>query len=137
MAAFLNIDLPLLLAQDQQTSPFGSMLPLMLGAMMLVYFFVVLRPQQSKQKAYQNFLDNLKENDQVVTIGGLYGTVTNVQREAKRVTLRIDDASGARVRVAMWAISHLASEEKEAPTSDADDKQATGKTSGVAKKQSK
>jgi preprotein translocase subunit YajC len=43
----------------------------------------------------------------VVTIGGIYGVVTNVQREAERVTIRVDEATGTKLKVGMSAIARV------------------------------
>jgi preprotein translocase subunit YajC len=57
----------------------------------------------------------LKENDRVVTVGGIYGVVTNVQRDAERVTIRVDESTGAKLRVNMSAIARvLTGDEQEA-----------------------
>ena len=45
----------------------------------------------------ETWFSNLKENDRVVTIGGIYGVVTNVQRDAERVTIRVDEATGTKL----------------------------------------
>jgi preprotein translocase subunit YajC len=58
-------------------------------------------------------IDGLKENDRIVTTGGLHGVVTNVQRDAGRLTLRIDESTGAKVRVSLWAIDSVLSDEKD------------------------
>lgn len=79
---------------------------------MLLAYFLLLRPQQTKARRYEEMLQNLKENDQVVTTGGIYGVITNIQRDAERVTLRVDDATGAKIRVGIWAISHMAADDK-------------------------
>jgi preprotein translocase subunit YajC len=56
----------------------------------------------------------VKENDRVVTIGGIYGVVTNVQRDADRVTIRVDEATGAKLKINMSAIARvLTAEEQE------------------------
>jgi preprotein translocase subunit YajC len=63
---------------------------------------------------------NLKENDRVVTIGGIYGVVTNVQRDADRVTIRVDESNGTRIKVNMSAIARvLTAEEEPAPAGKA------------------
>ncbi|MFD2570902.1 preprotein translocase subunit YajC [Spirosoma soli] len=53
-----------------------------------VFYFFMIRPQQKKQKDQKNFVDNLKKGDNVVTIGGLHGRVASV--EGTTVTLEVD-----------------------------------------------
>ena len=53
----------------------------------------------------------------MVTIGGIYGVVTNVQRDADRVTIRVDEATGTKLKVNMSAIARvLTGEEQEGAT---------------------
>lgn len=55
----------------------------------LIFYFLVLRPQKKEQKNKKQMRDNLKKNEQVVTVGGIHGTVVLVKE--KTVTLRVDD----------------------------------------------
>ncbi|TWT99188.1 preprotein translocase subunit YajC [Botrimarina colliarenosi] len=87
-----------------------SFLPIL--AMGLLAYFLLIVPQKTKQRNFQQMLDGLKENDRVVTTGGIHGVVTNVQRDVGRLTLRIDESTGAKVRVSMWAIDSVVNEEK-------------------------
>lgn len=89
----------------------GSMWPALLGIMALFYF-LILRPQKAKDQQFRSLIDNLKETDRVVTIGGIYGVVTNVQREAGVVTLRVDDSTGAKIRVGTNAIARVVVDEE-------------------------
>lgn len=77
-------------------------------AFMAVFFYLLLwRPQQKKQQETKSMLDNLKEKDRIVTIGGIHGVVTNVQRDQDAVTIRIDEATGTKIRVSLSAISRV------------------------------
>lgn len=78
----------------------------------LLMYFLFIVPQRTKDKRFQKMLEGLKENDHVVTTGGLHGVVTNVQRDTGRLTLRVDEGSGAKVKVALWAIDSVVSEDK-------------------------
>lgn len=53
-----------------------------------VFYFFMIRPQQKKQKDQKGFVENLKKGDSVVTIGGLHGRVISV--ESTTVTLEVD-----------------------------------------------
>lgn len=55
----------------------------------LIFYFLILRPQQKRQKEMKNMLDNLKKNDEVVTSSGIHGTVVIVKD--KTVVVRVDD----------------------------------------------
>src|SRR5262249_11844693 len=65
------------------------MLPL--AGVMLLFYFMMIRPQKQKEQSLRDQVNNLKENDRVITIGGIHGVVTNVQRDAERVTVRVDE----------------------------------------------
>jgi len=65
----------LLQAQGQQDS---SMFWLMMGALMLVFYFFMIRPQQKKAKDARKFRESLQKGSKVVTIGGLHGKVAEV-----------------------------------------------------------
>ncbi len=74
---------------------------------MLLFYFMLVRPQKRKEQELRNQVSQLKENDRVVTIGGIYGIVTNVQRDAQRVTIRVDESNGTKLRLNMSAIARV------------------------------
>jgi len=55
----------------------------------LVFYFLIIRPQQKKQKEHQAMIQGLKKNDEVVTSGGLHGVIINVKE--KTFVLRVDE----------------------------------------------
>jgi preprotein translocase subunit YajC len=55
----------------------------------LVFYFLVMRPQNKKQKEAKKMLEGLRKGDRIVTIGGLRGTVVSVKDDA--VILKVDD----------------------------------------------
>lgn len=82
----------LFLAQAQPAAPSGastlmSMLPLVLmfGAM----YFLLIAPQRKKQKEHEKMLTTLKAGDEIVTTGGIYGTITSVKDD--RFIVRIGE----------------------------------------------
>jgi preprotein translocase subunit YajC len=90
---------------QEQGSLLGMMLPLMIILALAYFMFVV--PQKKRERELRDMVQNLKENDRVVTIGGIFGVVTNVQREADRVTIRVDEATGTKLKVGMSAIARV------------------------------
>lgn len=112
----------LLLAQGQAPAPedpfafFRFMGPLLI--IMVLFWFMLIRPQKRKEHELREMVHNLKENDRVVTIGGVYGVVTNVQRDAERVTIRVDESTGTKLKVNMSAIARvMTGDEQEGGTS--------------------
>jgi len=75
--------------------------------MIFYYIFMIRAPQKKKEDEFRKLVADLKENDHVITIGGIHGVVTNVQRDAERVTLRVDESTGAKLRVNTSAIARV------------------------------
>ncbi len=73
----------------------------------LLYFFMILKPQRQREQTHKTLLQNLKKNDRVVTIGGIYGVVVNVQREQDEVTIKVDESTNAKLRVTFNAIARV------------------------------
>lgn len=69
-------------------------------------YFMLVRPMQDKQEQLKR-LQGVKETDRVITSGGIYGVVTNVQPDSGRVTLRVDDATGTKIKVAIASIAQI------------------------------
>lgn len=74
---------------------------ILMGAMFVVMYFFMIRPQQKRQKEAVKFRDSLKKGDMVVTIGGLHGKV--VEMDADTLTLEVD--RGVRMKFEKSAIS--------------------------------
>lgn len=82
----------------------------------VLFYFIMILPQKKKDQAARDKVNSMKENDRVVTIGGIYGVVTNVQRDQQRVTVRVDEATGTKIRFNMSAIARVVTAEDEAGT---------------------
>jgi preprotein translocase subunit YajC len=52
-----------------------------------IFYFILIRPQQQKQKKHKSMLDSLKNGDKVITIGGLYGIIREIKGDV--LTLEI------------------------------------------------
>jgi preprotein translocase subunit YajC len=79
----------------------------MIALIFVIFYFLLIRPQQKKQKQHQNMLESVKKGDKVVTSGGIYGTVVGVKDNV--VVLRIAD--DVKVEFAKSAISNIVSKE--------------------------
>ena len=86
-----------------QATPDAGMLPqlLMFGAIILVFYFFMIRPQQKKAKDQKKFREELTKGMQVVTIGGLHGRLTAVNDD----TVEIEVDKGIRLVFEKSAIS--------------------------------
>lgn len=88
----------------------GFMFPALM-AVMLLYFLMTARPKDKAQATTSKMLATLKKNDQVVTAGGILGTVVNYRSDAEFVTLRIDDSTNSRMQVLAKSIVRVVSDE--------------------------
>jgi preprotein translocase subunit YajC len=86
-------------AYAQAASPFGgdsmlvSLLPVIL--IFVIMYFLILRPQQKRQKQHAEMVKNVRRGDTVITSGGLVGKVTKVSDDDH---LEVEVADGVRVR---------------------------------------
>ncbi|MSU46372.1 MAG: preprotein translocase subunit YajC [Lacunisphaera sp.] len=97
--------LPLLLAQAQPAAPSGISTLMQLAPFVLMFaamYFLLIAPQRKKQKEHEKMLTQLKAGDEVVTTGGIYGTITIVKDD--RFVVRIGD-NNAKVEVGKGFIS--------------------------------
>jgi len=82
----------------------ASLLPLVL--ILVVFYFLLIRPQQKRAKEHRQMLDNLKRGDKVITVGGVYGVVESVNpntvvlKIAENVKVKFSKQSIAAVRPA-------------------------------------
>jgi preprotein translocase subunit YajC len=86
-----------------QPNVFGGMLPALVG-MMLLFYFLILRPEKKRAGSVKTMRESLKKNDRVLTTAGIYGVVTNIQRESNEVTIKVDEATNAKLRVTLESI---------------------------------
>lgn len=78
----------------------GWMMWVMLGLIFVVMYFFMIRPQKKQQKELQKFRDAIKKGDKVVTIGGIYGTVSEVKDNT--VLMEVDNS--VKIRVSKQAL---------------------------------
>jgi len=82
-----------------------SFLPIIL--IFVVFYFLLIRPQQKRAKEHKNLLTNLKEGDQILTSGGIYGRITGIRDD--KITLEISDK--VRVKVSRGHIAGVVKQE--------------------------
>jgi preprotein translocase subunit YajC len=78
----------------------------------VLFYFMLIRPERKKSAQMADMLKNLKKNDRVVTIGGIYGTVVNVNEGSEVVTIRVDENTNAKLRVRRSAISAIVKDDE-------------------------
>jgi preprotein translocase subunit YajC len=94
----------------------------------LIFYFLLLRPQQQKQKALQKQLSGLRRGDSVVTSGGILGTVARIINDDE-VSLEI--AEGVRVRVVRSTLTGIAAKGEPRTDSKEEDAEAADKPKPV------
>ena len=72
-------------AATQQPSMLASFIPLIL--IFLIFYFLLIRPQQKKQKEHKLLLDSIKRGDQILSSGGILGKVIKIDND--RLTVEI------------------------------------------------
>jgi preprotein translocase subunit YajC len=90
-------------APQQGADPMAGLLSTLLffGAILLIFYLMILRPQIKRQKEHQKMLSELKKGDRVVTTAGIHGTVTDIEDSV--VVLQIAD--NTRIRLEKSAIA--------------------------------
>ena len=81
---------------------FSGFIPLIL--MFVIFYFLLIRPQQKKTKEHRQMISNLKKGDRIVTSGGIHGRITGMDD----VTLTVEIADKVRVKVARGNVSAIA-----------------------------
>ena len=94
-------------ATQGQSSPLMSLLPIAL--IFVIFYFLLIRPQKKQQQDHAKMIEGLVKNDDVVTSGGIFGTIVNIQDDI--VTLRIDD--NTRIKIQKGSISKLKKQKAE------------------------
>ena len=79
----------------------------------VMFYFMMIRPERRKRARLTTMLDGLKKNDRVVTIGGIYGVVVNLQKDTQEVTIRVDEGTNSKLRVRRSAISEVLTDEND------------------------
>jgi preprotein translocase subunit YajC len=79
----------------------------MMGVIFAIIYFLIMRPQQKKQREHQDLLRNLKKGDRIVTMSGIYGTIAAL--DEKVISLQVD--SKVRVKISRQSVSGLSDED--------------------------
>jgi preprotein translocase subunit YajC len=88
-------------ADAASASGLAQLVPLIL--IMLIFYFLLIRPQQKRAKEHKDMVESLKKGDKVVTNGGIYGTLVDVKED----TVKMEVADGVRIKIQREAIVAL------------------------------
>jgi preprotein translocase subunit YajC len=89
-----------------QPNPMMTFMPFF--AIMIIFYFFMIRPQQKRQQETQKMIEALKKGDRVVTAGGVIGIVAGVQNDY--VVLKVGDNDNTKMEVLKSAITGLRTE---------------------------
>jgi len=89
-------------AAGQGAGGFGGLIPIVL--MFVIFYFLLIRPQQKRNKEHKEMITNLKKGDRIITNGGIYGRITGMDES----TLTVEIADKVRVKVVRGNVSGLA-----------------------------
>ena len=103
--------IPAMLQQQtsQGTNPMGFLL--LMGAIFVIFWFLLWRPQRKRDRERQEMLERVRKNDKVLTVGGIYGTVRWVKGD--EVMLLVDESANTKFRMSLSSIARIVSDEKE------------------------
>ncbi|WP_148867940.1 preprotein translocase subunit YajC [Thermosediminibacter litoriperuensis] len=68
-----------------------------------IFYFLIIRPQQKREKERRNMLNSLQEGDEIITIGGIFGRILNIKDDV--VTLEVGDK--VKIKVTRSAIGNV------------------------------
>jgi preprotein translocase subunit YajC len=97
----------------QQGNPMMQFLPLLI-IMFAIMYFLIIRPQKTKEKKRLAMISNVRKQDKIVTTGGLHGVVASVKEN--EVIVRVDDTKDVKLKIDKNAITSIT-----APRDDKED----------------
>ena len=100
----------LLLQAQPEPSPFGMLVPM--GAIFLIFYFLLIRPQSKRQREQEDMLKAIEKGDSVVTAGGLHGKVTGVTDDVLTLDIGAVKSDRMRVKVARGRIESVVKAKK-------------------------
>lgn len=77
--------------------------------MVAIFYFLLIRPQQRRVKQQRSLVDSLRIGDEVITIGGMFGTILEIEDE----TITLDAGAGTRLRYLKQAVARKFVEDSE------------------------
>jgi preprotein translocase subunit YajC len=94
--------LSIFLMASPDGQPNSSFSLIMMGAIILVFWLFMIRPQAKKAKEQKKFIENLQKGDKIVTIAGIHGTINRVNEDN---TLQLETSPGSYIKIEKSAIS--------------------------------
>ncbi|MFP3029408.1 MAG: preprotein translocase subunit YajC [Arsenophonus sp.] len=95
MSLFISETLASTSGQAQGTNPYSLIIMLLVFG--LIFYFLILRPQQKRAKEHKNLMDSISKGDEILTTGGLIGRVTKVY-ETDYVVIALNDTNHVTIK---------------------------------------
>ena len=76
--------------------------PIMMGGMILIFYFFMIRPQAKKAKDQKKFVQDMQKGDKIVTIAGIHGTINKINDDG---TLLLETSPGSYMKIERSTIS--------------------------------
>jgi preprotein translocase subunit YajC len=86
-----------------QSNPFMGLVPLVL--VLFIFYFLIIRPQQKRQREHNKMLSSLSKGDRIVTTGGLYAVIQDVKEKENKIVATIGE--GVKVEIARSAVASI------------------------------
>jgi len=83
---------------------FASLIPMVL--IFVIFYFLLIRPQQKKAKQHKEFIGSLKKGEYIITSSGLYGYIDNISNDSDVVLLEL--ANNVKVKISKGSITSYA-----------------------------
>ncbi len=97
-------------AATKREPPKSFFPPWLLLALMVVMIFIIFRGPRKKQQEHKKMVQSLEKNDKVRTIGGIIGTIVDINDDV--ITLKVDESNNTKIKVVSSAIGKNLSKEK-------------------------
>lgn len=103
-------------ATQQQANPLVGLLPFLLIGVLL--YFMMIRPQKRRMQQQKLLLDELEVGDEVLTVGGIFGTIRHMDEDGDEMTIEV--APGTTLRIVRSAVARRVTEEEDIPDEEDD-----------------
>jgi len=73
----------------------------------VLFYWMVLRPESKRRAAQETMHKELKKNDRILMISGIYGTVVNAPSGSDEITIKVDESSNTKLRITRSAVQSV------------------------------
>ncbi len=83
---------------------------IMMGLMLVIFYFILIRPQKKREKQFKEMLANLQVGDEITTIGGMFGKVTKIKDDT--IVMEMGTVEKTAIHLYKWGIKEVKVKEK-------------------------